>query len=203
MALSLGEKVFEKVFETDEKNYHSAYLISGIKEITEENNLALKDLNLITVNNGPGSFTGIRAGVTVAKTMAKELETKVLGVSSLDILYKAYQNLDPDVVLDARREMFYFLSGGEIKLVPYSEILNYITKNAIICDTSSFFHFLKLPVSAEIKVINFEEDNKNLSLALLDIAKEMVLEEHKADYSWYTLNPRYIQSPPIHTRGGR
>ena len=202
MALSLGEKVFEKVFETDEKNYHSAYLISGIKEICEGNNFALKDLDLIAVNNGPGSFTGIRVGVTVAKTMAKELETKVLGISSLNILYRAYQNLDPDIILDARREMFYFRTPDEtnnkIKLVPYLEISKHITKNALVCDASSFSHLSKLPLPPEIKVINFEEDNLNLSLALLNIAKETVLKAPEADYFWYTLNPCYIQPPPIH-----
>ena len=83
-------------------------MIIGIKNILEENNLTLQDIDLFAVNHGPGSFTGIRAGVTVAKTLAKELNKNVIGINSLDILHKAYENLEPDIVLDARRESVLF-----------------------------------------------------------------------------------------------
>ena len=75
-----------KILESDEKNYHSAYLISTISKILKENNLTPKDIEGIAINIGPGSFTGIRACTTVARVMAQQLNIKALGVSSLEIL---------------------------------------------------------------------------------------------------------------------
>lgn len=195
IALETGEKRVLKMFETNEINYHSAYLISGIKQIADEGGISLKDLNLIAVNHGPGSFTGIRAGVTTAKTLSKELSKPAIGVNSLDILRKTYENLDPAVVLDARREMFYFSEGGEISLIPYQELGLRLTKNVLICDRSSLRHLQNLE---NVVIINFEDDRKNLGEALLDLAKLKF--NDSADFSWYNLNPLYIQPPPIHKK---
>ncbi len=231
IALQKGDVVDERVIESDERNYHSAYLISAIKDIMQKNDLKLQELDLIAVNNGPGSFTGIRVGVTVAKTLSKELGVNVLGVSSLDILQKAYEipanadsvSVKPDVVTDARKEMFYFKPSAfpaglqktnaeneDIVLVPYSDIQNRITQSTAVCDASSFLKLKTAFESAnkpEINLINFEEDNINLAISLLNIAKQIVKEAAKdtfqgaaGDLSWHTLNPRYIQPPPIHKK---
>lgn len=222
IALQKKETVVGRVIASDEKNYHSAYLISAIKDIMQKNDLKLQELELIAVNNGPGSFTGIRVGVTAAKTLSKELGVNVLGVSSLDILQKAYEISEkctnvqalPDVVLDARKETYYFKSGKEatgnktchqndvkdILLVPYGDIQSHIEQNTVICDTSSFSKLETVfEAHPEKNLINFENDNANLALPLLDIAKT-VIQSNIKDLSWYTLSPRYIQPPPIHKK---
>ena len=48
---------------------HSVYTMPMIEEILKENNIESSNLNEIIVVNGPGSFTGVRIGVTIAKTM--------------------------------------------------------------------------------------------------------------------------------------
>ncbi len=75
-----------EVIESDENNYHSAYLIPKIRDILAGNNLFIKDLNAIGVNIGPGSFTGIRASVTIARVFAQQFNSKLVGVNSLEIL---------------------------------------------------------------------------------------------------------------------
>ncbi len=214
ISLLTDDVISSKIFITDEKNYHSAYLITGIKGILDTNNTKFPDIDLIAVNKGPGSFTGIRAGVAVAKTMAKELNKNVVGINSLDILYKTYENLNPEVILDARKEMFYFRVNDKIELIPYSEISKHITKNHIICDTSShtrlktFLDKLNTDIKAQNKtpgncltLINFEDENINLSEALIKIAKSRFETLKNNDYDsflWHNLNPMYIQPPPIH-----
>ena len=47
---------------------------------------ATKDIDMIATDIGPGSFTGIRACVTVARVLAQQLNIKAVGVSSLEIL---------------------------------------------------------------------------------------------------------------------
>ena len=49
---------------------HSTHLLPLINDMLNEKNIKLNDFNRIVVVNGPGSFTGIRIGVTLAKIMA-------------------------------------------------------------------------------------------------------------------------------------
>ena len=69
---------------TQESEYsHSIYTMPMIESIFKENNLNVKDLEKIIVINGPGSFTGIRIGLSIAKTMAYALNIKINTISSL------------------------------------------------------------------------------------------------------------------------
>lgn len=64
---------------------HSVYTLPIIKDLLTEFKLIAKDLGLIIVVNGPGSFTGIRIGVTIAKTMAYSLNIPIKVIDSLVI----------------------------------------------------------------------------------------------------------------------
>lgn len=69
---------------TKESEYsHSIYVMPMIEEIFSENNLDVKLLKQIIVVNGPGSFTGIRIGLSIAKTIAYALNIKINTISSL------------------------------------------------------------------------------------------------------------------------
>lgn len=94
--------------EEDNDNRLSERLLPTISKIIEENNLTLKQINEIIVVNGPGSFTGIRIGVTVAKTMGYSLKITVKTISELAVL--ATTKVSTPYVcpyIDARRESIY------------------------------------------------------------------------------------------------
>ena len=86
VTLTDGNSFENKIIVSNDKNYHSAYLISTIIEILKEKSLAPKDLDCIAIDIGPGSFTGIRACTTVARMLAQQLDIKAIGISSLEIL---------------------------------------------------------------------------------------------------------------------
>ena len=65
---------------------HAKYLVPMIDTIMKENNVSFKDIKNIVVVNGPGSFTGLRIGLSVGKTMAYSLGVSIYLISSL----KAY-----------------------------------------------------------------------------------------------------------------
>lgn len=65
---------------------HSTYLLPMIEAILKECGLKTSDLNEVLVINGPGSFTGVRLGVTVAKTLAYTLKIPIKTISSLEAL---------------------------------------------------------------------------------------------------------------------
>lgn len=65
-------------FEIETKNQSDDILVS-INDILSKNGVKLSDLTAILVNRGPGSFTGVRVGVTVANTLAWSLNIPVFG----------------------------------------------------------------------------------------------------------------------------
>ena len=62
---------------------HSIYVTKYIDDILKECNLSPKDVNEIIVVNGPGSFTGIRIGVTIAKIYAYLEKIRIVSITSL------------------------------------------------------------------------------------------------------------------------
>ena len=64
---------------------HSVLLMPTIETVFKEAGITAKDLTKVVVAEGPGSYTGLRIGVTVAKTLAKSLGIPLVGVSSLDV----------------------------------------------------------------------------------------------------------------------
>lgn len=64
---------------------HSVLLMPTIEAVFKEAGITAKDLTKVIVAEGPGSYTGLRIGVTVAKTLAKSLGIPLVGVSSLDV----------------------------------------------------------------------------------------------------------------------
>lgn len=64
---------------------HSDFTMPLIEKILSDNNLNVKELNEIIVVNGPGSFTGVRIGVTIAKTLAYTLNIPIKSITSLEM----------------------------------------------------------------------------------------------------------------------
>lgn len=71
---------------TSAERNHSLYLLPSVKEAMEEEGWKTRELSGIAVGRGPGSYTGVRIGVTAAKTMAWALGVPVVGVSSLEAM---------------------------------------------------------------------------------------------------------------------
>jgi len=82
----------------------SELTIPQLKKVLEEVNLNLADVDEVNVTIGPGSFTGIRIGMCIAKVLASVNHIKLKAISSLN----AYAPLGKNVVLlDARSERAY------------------------------------------------------------------------------------------------
>ena len=176
-----------KIVENTDSKYHSAFLISTISNILLENGLKPADLTAIGINVGPGSFTGIRACTTVARVMAQQLNIKVIGVSSLEILSKI-ADVNPLVALDARKNKAYLWYDNEVKGAVDLEEVKDIIKNGnynVVTDDK-----LKPIIGGK----SYQED----SYPLGDILSELVLEKlPDSDGNWAELLPLYIQPPPM------
>ena len=89
-------------------NKHSVYTTSYINQVLEEANLTPNNIDKIIVVTGPGSFTGVRIGVTIAKTYAYLLKKDIIGVSSLKILaISAPPSKHYLALIDAKHDNYY------------------------------------------------------------------------------------------------
>lgn len=132
--------------ENSEQNAHSRLLTVMINDLLTENNFDIKLLNAIAVSIGPGSYTGLRIGVSVAKGLCYGLEIPVITVDTLKALTKQYLLLNANSealsdillcpMLDARRmEVYTALYTTTLKEVK--------SVSAIIIDEYSFQDELK------------------------------------------------------------
>ena len=78
-------KIFNKI-NLETKNKHSEVAMPTIDNILKESNVDVSELNSIIVVNGPGSFTGVRIAVTIAKTIAYALSIPIRAIDALSIL---------------------------------------------------------------------------------------------------------------------
>ena len=88
---------------------HSQTLVPIIEDMLKNADMKLADVDLFAAANGPGSFTGLRIGVSAIKGMAFALGKRTVGVSTLDAL--AHNLVQTDciacAVMDARCNQFY------------------------------------------------------------------------------------------------
>lgn len=104
------------LFEREENEFiHAEALHEMMSDILVRNNLNPSDLKGIAVGIGPGSYTGLRIGVTAAKGMAYALNIPLIPKTAGELLVNAAQgNSDavPVAVIDARRSDAYVYTNG-------------------------------------------------------------------------------------------
>lgn len=174
-----------EIIENQGGKYHSAFLISTLQKVLCENNIKPQDINLIATNIGPGSFTGIRACTTVARVMAQQLDCKVKGVSSLEILARCAA-ANPLVALDARKNSAYLYVDGEIRGAIQLEEVQKLVQNGnynVITDNK---------LKPLLGGVSYQENDYRLGEILAELAVQK-----DGDGDWHKLKPLYIQPPPM------
>ncbi len=103
-ALVSDEKVISEVKEKLDNNL-SVYALPKVASLFEKNNILPEEVSKIIVVNGPGSFTGIRIGVTIAKMYAWALKKDITTITSLETMALSNKNNTKYKIpmIDARR----------------------------------------------------------------------------------------------------
>lgn len=202
VTLSENEKILADIIvENHDEKYHSAYLIPTIVNILKNNNILMKDINVIGTNVGPGSFTGIRACVTVARVFAQQLNIPLVGVSSLEILsHINTSDLKTVVVLDARKNQFYtalYEGNKELsspKLTNADELKSFDFKDTFVIADDTSSAFLN---SFGVESVVYTAVNADLGQYLNKIVYDKISNASDEDYLWGKLKPLYLQAPPV------
>lgn len=128
-----------------ERNIHSERLLTLIDEVITESAAARTALTAIAVSIGPGSFTGLRIGLSAAKGLAMALDVPIIAVPTLDGIAEAHRlALHPVdgacfcAMIDAKREESYFAfysysSGDFVRDSAYSITL----RSSIVSDAAA------------------------------------------------------------------
>ncbi len=115
VALVDGDNILAEVITNLKKN-HSIRLMPAIEKIMKEVEIKPNELQRVIVAEGPGSYTGVRIGVTTAKTLAWTLGIPLVGVSTLEVLAQngKYSSKMVAPIIDARRgQVFTGLYGND------------------------------------------------------------------------------------------
>ncbi len=106
-------KVIDRLLKSD-KVMQSSIIMPSLDELFKRNNKEVGELSDIIVVNGPGSFTGVRLGVTIAKTLAYTLNIPIRVMSSL--LIKAVSNEEKGYhwFVEEEKNGYYFGKFNEI-----------------------------------------------------------------------------------------
>lgn len=121
VGLSFGDDLVSEIV-VHQKNSHDKLLAQNIKFILDSFDLKVNDLDAIAVNSGPGSFTGLRVGVSIAKSLCFGDSPKLISLNSLELIKRYANNLgnsDFDVLLHSHSKVFYRMkeSSSEIDLL--------------------------------------------------------------------------------------
>ena len=90
---------------------HSRTLLPEIERLLTSSGLTVRDLDLVAAGLGPGSFTGLRIGLSAAKALAWAAKKPLVGVPTLDVMADSLSGGDSDrpvcAVIDARKGQVY------------------------------------------------------------------------------------------------
>lgn len=178
--------IFDKELYT--KNDHSSYLVPTIDEAFKSNNIDFKELDEIIVGNGPGSFTGTRISIAVAKTYAFSFNIPVYMISSLEELIYDNDGYDFYVpIIEEKKENLYFSIFDK-------------DKKRVMDDTysSTEYMYKKLEeLDGKILLISLSDkeyekyDTVKASINALNIMKKIDVNNEKVNP--HLLKPNYIK----------
>ncbi len=202
VALSENDEILKSIIiENKNEKYHSAFLISSIVNLLKEFKLQIKDIDIFGVNAGPGSFTGIRACLTVARVFAQQVNKPLIGVSTMEILAGLNTGKKNSlIILDARRKQLYAAlytpDGKELiapELIGIEDLDNLPLADSFIISETSVQNLIK---EKGCECINFLEADEDLGKILSNIINKKAKSKTE-DYFWAKVKPLYLQTPPV------
>ena len=143
----------------------SSFALKKVSEMLSSNHFEPEDIDKIMVVNGPGSFTGIRVGVTIAKTYAYSLNKEIVTVSSLEAMALSSKKDTKFKIpmIDARRNYVYgaIYTNGIIPTLKQQ----YISLDALKCAVDHLFEsyqYISNQKFLGLETENYDPDIENI-----------------------------------------
>ena len=187
----------------DEAYRHSELLTSSIQNILNENNLDVSGLSAVSVGIGPGSFTGLRIGFSVAKGLCYPHNIDLIGISSLKIIANSVVKENKNIIsLIKDKGNHYFISKysndlkeiikPKIKLIDKDYIFNILDDDSVIVvNTDESNEFISDLVDDEIQVFK----RTISSIDMISLSHKSLEEKNFEDIAY--IEPMYVKKPYV------
>ncbi|MDR1052475.1 MAG: tRNA (adenosine(37)-N6)-threonylcarbamoyltransferase complex dimerization subunit type 1 TsaB [Endomicrobium sp.] len=130
IALNENSKTITSLY-CNHENINSESIFEKIDFLLKNIQISIKDIDMFAVSSGPGSFTGIRIGITAAKTFSQSLNKPIIAIDSLSILKSSIpkqKGLKIFVAIDALRNEIYIKNNKEIIIKNINSFIKKIKK---------------------------------------------------------------------------
>jgi len=203
VTLSSEGKLISNFDLEDDKYRHSELLTSTIKDTLTQNNISVKELSAVAIGIGPGSFTGLRIGFSVAKGLCYPHKINLIGISSLKILANSIKNDSGDIIpMINDKGNFYYLSTFENTLnevgTPIIEQIdsNFINRNikensTIVVNNKESFEYINSIINDKVKL----QYKPISSIDMIDISYTSFIKQKFEDLAYF--EPLYVKKPYV------
>jgi tRNA threonylcarbamoyl adenosine modification protein YeaZ len=197
LALSHGETILAALdHPCDSHRYHSALIVPAIQEMLAAHGFKPKHLTALAVNQGPGSFTGIRTGIITARTMAQFLEIPVYVMNPFELL--ATQHGGPIAIyIDALRNRTYH---AVLSLTEQGPIYTVPPTLQLINPEAPPTHSEALWVSPTLAPLFHEQACQEIPADFKPASAMLQLIRHHGPQfkrHWEAVHPLYVQEPSV------
>jgi tRNA threonylcarbamoyladenosine biosynthesis protein TsaB len=199
VALSQEKSIIQEKY-INKPNSHSVYLAPFVNEVLNNARMSINELDGVVISDGPGSYTGLRIGSSLAKGICLGAGIPLMAVSTLKGLAKKALNDYPSVdqaiaLVDARRSDAYVgVYNQQLKplikeqFITINSELKIEKSNAVVVGSGAMKFINELDVKKELK-------HSESVLYAIDLLDEAMLKWAKQDFVDLTsYEPNYIKS---------
>lgn len=185
------------------KNIHASSLTLFIEEVMQASKFKYADLDAIAVSKGPGSYTGLRIGVSTAKGLCFALDKPLIGINTLKMMANGFLRANPNYgglvcpMIDARR-MEVFTSVYTNKFQEFEAVhAKIVDEKSFILELDQYYvTFIgdgaaKCAPVLEHQNAHFSTENFNSAAHMSSLAKLAFDEKHFEDVAYF--EPFYLK----------
>jgi len=204
VSLSCGDDIH--YIETDGQMKQSEIVMELTDSLMKKAGLTPKDLSGVLCMGGPGSFTGLRIGYSIAKGLALSLSIPFAPIPTLDCIAFGYSQKDGDIIIPvilSRKNAYYYTffsnttrlfedKDGDLLQIK-DEIKKYLTKENKIIMTGPLSQELHNSLPADFQndiILNFE--NKGYAKEIIYVAKNKKILDNDLS-AFLTSGPEYVR----------
>lgn len=135
ISLSKNGKLIDFIEKNDPKYRQSNTIHQNILDLIKKNNLNFSDFAAVAVSKGPGSYTGLRVGISSAKGLCYALDIPLISINTLEIIaagLRSYVKGNIISLIHAREDEFYYLVyDNKMKIIKETSI-EYLNSNSFL-----------------------------------------------------------------------
>jgi len=202
VSLLKEDKIINVIEQEDDSYRHSELLTSFIDQILSKEKIKPENLSAVAIAKGPGSFTGLRIGFSVAKGICFPYKTPIIGINSLEILARSYKPRKDEYILSLindKNDSFYSMvldsdynevEKPSVKVIDKNYISRYGKLNSlvIVCNTKS----IKEIINEKLVKI---EVNSISAKHMENMSKQNFDKKNFEDLAYF--KPMYIKKPYV------